>query len=90
MRRIEIEPELGRCVETAARQRHRRLVESMLQSGNVSVELAQEADLLRVFLEAADFPRLRAQSETLMAEGRRVVFEIVDDGGRVTWEMQER
>ena len=81
---------MGRCIETAARQRHRRLVEQMLQSASASALEAQEADLLRVFLETADFPRLRAQSEAVMAEGRRVVFEIVDDGEGVSWQMEER
>ena len=90
MTQIEIEPELGRCVETTARLRHRRLVEHMLQSENVSCQEAEEADLLRVFLETADFARLRAQSEALLVEGRRVVFHIVADGERASWKMEER
>jgi len=62
----------------------------MLQSGNVSGQEAEEADLLRVFLETADFSWLRAQSERLLAEGRRVVFHVVGDGEQATWEMKER
>jgi hypothetical protein len=87
--RIEIEPELGRCVETTARLRHRRLVEHILQSGNASGQEEEEVDLLRVFLETADFSRLRAQSEPLLAEGHRVVFYVVGDGEQATWEMKQ-
>ena len=46
-------------------------------------------DLLRVFLETADFSRLRAQSEPLLAEGHRVVFYVVGDGEQATWEMKQ-
>jgi hypothetical protein len=62
----------------------------MLQSGSVSGQEAEEADLLRVFLETADFARLRAQSEALLVKGRRVVFHVVADGETATWEMEER
>jgi len=62
----------------------------MLQRGEASDSEAQEADLLRVFLEEADFHQLRAMSEPVLAEGRRVVFEVSGEGESVCWKMEER
>jgi len=87
---IELEPVLGRCIQTTARERHRQLVEHILRCGVATDSEAQEADLLRMFLETADFPRLRAESEPLLVQGSRVVFQISSAGDRVSWKMEER
>lgn len=83
MTRIEFVPDLSHCVETRAKQEHAATMSRIL-SGDESPELGQRLELLRVFLEKADFGRLRRESEAHLVQGRKVMFILlgsVDPGG---------
>ena len=84
---IRLEPHEGHCIETAARLRHRALVGILLEDPYAPGKVSDEAELLREFLETADLPFLRAESERHLVEGRRVVFTVERLGGAVTWRM---
>ncbi len=45
-----------------------------LMAGDTSPDLDQRLELLKVFLEEADFNRLRRESEEHLLRGRRVKF----------------
>lgn len=78
--RITLEPDLARCVETVAREEFERGMRLLLE-GEDAPGLAERTELLRRFLETADFRELRRISEPLLAGGRKVTFTVYDDNG---------
>ncbi|MCK5213619.1 MAG: hypothetical protein KAQ74_06785 [Dehalococcoidia bacterium] len=87
MRIIRLRPSAESCIETTARHRFRDLTQSALRGDNLDDATMQEIDLLRRFLESADFPGLRTASESALREGRDVTFQIFETGGEVTCRM---
>ncbi len=73
--RIELLPDLSHCVETRAKQEYAATMSKIL-SGDQSPGLEERLDLLKMFLETADFSRLRRESEEHMILGRKVKFVI--------------
>lgn len=84
---ILLEPNLSRCIETTAREEFERRKRLLLE-GEDQPGLAERTDLLRVFLETADFRELRRLSEPLLAEGRRVTFTVYEDAGTARYRLQ--
>jgi len=69
--RIELVPTLEHCIETTARQEFSRSADAYMQQGEGDRKLEQRIELLRAFLETADFKKLRRESEKHLAEGKR-------------------
>jgi hypothetical protein len=84
---IILEPDLSRCVETVAREEFRRSMRLLLE-GESQPGLAERTDLLRLFLETADFGELRRLSEPLLLEGRKVTFTVYEDEGVARYRLQ--
>ena len=55
---------------------------SRILSGDQSPGLEERLDLLKTFLETADFSRLRRESEEHMIQGRKVKFVLSGSAGR--------
>jgi hypothetical protein len=83
---IVLKPDLTRCIETAARDEFDRC-ERLLLSGDTSADLQARRELLRVFLESADFRALRRLSEPLLGQGRCVRFVVFRKEGAPAWRM---
>ncbi|MBE0479941.1 MAG: hypothetical protein IBX68_03070 [Dehalococcoidia bacterium] len=83
----ELVPTLERCIETAARQEFARLAGEFME-GSPETEILEKIDLLRLFLETADFRSLRHISEQHLLQGKRVRFVLRLKEGAVEWEMQ--
>lgn len=79
---IEFRPSLSECIETLARREYRRSLQSCLTSTENSQGLQTKVELLRLFLESADFSRLRAESEGWLSEGRSVRFILSLQNGK--------
>lgn len=77
---VRLQPDLAHCIETVAREEFGRSMRLLL-AGERTPGLAEKTDLLRLFLETADFSELRRISEPLLAGGRRVTFVVYDDKG---------
>ena len=88
MTQIELSPTAGECIETTARRRFHRLTESILRREKADDTTLDEIELLRRFLETADFARLRAESEKELHSGRSVTFQVFQTHGEVTQRMQ--
>ncbi len=88
MTRIELSPTVEECIETMARRRFHRLTESILRGEKADDATLDEIELLRRFLETADFARLRAGSEKELHSGRSVTFQVFRTHGKVTHRMQ--
>jgi len=83
---IELHPTLDHCIETAARKEHQRLVQGYL-AGKGSPDFEQKIDLLRAFLESADFRKLRQESEAELLQGKKVTFTLCRDGDETKYHM---
>ena len=86
MRSGEVVLQIGPiCIETAARQAWRRIVEKLTTRHDMRSML--EATLLREFIEATDFARMRSEHQEL-AGGLRCQIRLywAPDGG-VRWEL---
>jgi hypothetical protein len=82
--RIELFPDLSHCVETRAKQAYAATMSSIM-SGDGSPELEQQLELLKAFLEQADFSRLRRESEEHLTQGRKVKFVLSGSAGPGKW-----
>jgi len=86
MTELELIPTLEHCIESAARQSYSDMTRRLLAGTSDSV-LLEKAEMLRIFLETADFPRLRSESEPLLVNNRRVRFVIAQGSAGVKWVM---
>jgi len=84
---IILEPNPSRCIETTAREEFGRSMRLLLE-GESQPGMAERTELLRLFLETANFGELRRISEPLLAEGRRVTFTVYEDGGVARYRVQ--
>ena len=77
---IEFKPSLSECIETLAKREYEEGLRAYLVSPENSEELQEKMKLLRLFLESADFSRLRAECEKRLSKGRgvRVTLNLVD------------
>ena len=79
---IEFKPTLSQCVETLAKREYRESLQGYMASTENSKALAEKIELLRLFLETADFSKLRAESEKWLSEGRGVKFILRLENGK--------
>ena len=84
---IEIEPELFACVEMQAKMQFNRISSQLLKGGKQK-ELKEKFEILRLFLESADFNKLRSESEKNLVEGKRVKFILHLEKGKPKYEMK--
>jgi len=87
MLRIELVPDLDHCIETIARRKHGELSQRLLESEAGNSEMEEKLEILRLFLETADFRRLRSESEEHLIDGRKVRFTVYLEGSVSKCEM---
>ena len=87
MLKIELVPDLSHCIETVARRKHAELLHRLLGSEAGNAETEDKLEILRLFLETADFRKLRSESEKRFMEGRKVKFVVYLDND-VKYEIQ--
>lgn len=74
--RIELSPDLSRCIQTVAREEFWDSVNALMASEQDNEDLQQRVELLRAFLESTDFRELRRQSEEHLTQGQKVKFQV--------------
>ena len=87
MLKVELTPDLTYCIETTARREHAAVVKQLLTPGQGNKELEEKSEILRLFLETADFKQLRAESEKRLTEGRMIRFIVYLENGAPQYEM---
>ena len=87
MIQIELIPDLSHCIETVAKKEYQNLVTSYLQSGTSAPEFEDKVELLRVFLESADFRKLRKESEKYLLKGQKVKFILYLEEGETKYRL---
>ncbi|MGQ9474601.1 MAG: hypothetical protein ACUVRX_07115 [Actinomycetota bacterium] len=78
--RVKLEADYGHCLETAARREYQRLTLAYLRGELEDSEAEERIELLREFLERADFAGLRQASERRIREGRGTAFTLFREG----------
>jgi len=88
MTTIELFPTLEHCIETTAKTEFNRLAGLYLDLGKEDAGIEAKLQLLRDFLEAADFRKLRQESSFYLIVGETVKFVISDKGDTLTFRME--
>ena len=86
MVQIKLIPNLDHCIESTARKEYQRLIQEYL-AGKGTPDFEQKADLLRTFLETADFRKLRKESEAELLQERKVTFILRMDKAGFAYQM---
>jgi hypothetical protein len=84
---IKLAPTLKSCIETTAQREYWKRVNEYLKTGYEDKGLEERIELLRDFLETANFSKLRSQSEKHLIDGKRVTFNLSMTKGKPTYEM---
>ncbi|MFC1864750.1 hypothetical protein ACFLYG_02870 [Chloroflexota bacterium] len=71
MLKVELIPDLSHCIEAVAKREHTAVSKQLLTPGQRNKELEEKLEILRLFLETADFKKLRAESEKRLMGERR-------------------
>ncbi|MFC1918740.1 hypothetical protein ACFLUN_00855 [Chloroflexota bacterium] len=74
-------------METKAKRLYNQIVSDLLKRGE-GKELAPKLETLRLFLEQADFNRLRSESEKQLIAGKNVKFIVHLEEGKPKYEME--
>lgn len=74
MVKIELIPDLEHCIETTAKNRYAKILQELLGNKTIDSETEYQLETLRLFLETANFPRLRSESEKQLINGKKVRF----------------
>ncbi len=74
-------------METQAKRRYNQIASELLNEGEEG-ELAVKLETLRLFLESADFNKLRSESEKHLVEGKKVKFIVHLEEGKPKYEMK--
>ena len=74
-------------METQAKRYYNQILSELLKKGEEG-ELAEKLETLRLFLESADFNKLRSESEKHLVEGKGVKFILHLEKGMPKYEMK--
>jgi len=85
--RVVLTPTLSHCIETVAKRKYWKSVNKYLKAKKEDESLEGEIELLRSFLEAADFGNLRRQSEKYIINGKQVTFILTIKNKKLCYEM---
>ena len=83
----ELIPTLDACVETQAKRMHNQTTSALLKTPD-DTNLQGQLEILRLFLEQADFKKLRVVSEPLLLGGKKVTFTVWREDGKARWHMK--
>jgi hypothetical protein len=85
---IELTPDLSSCIETVARREYNNATRTLLTATSPDEAISEKAEVLRLFLETADFRKLRAESEKHLLNSKKVKFIVSREGENLRYEMQ--
>lgn len=87
MNRIELCPDLSRCIQTVAREEFWNSVNTLMASDQENEDLQRRVELLKAFLESMDFRELRRESEGHLTQGHAVKFVIYWKQSKPSYDM---
>jgi hypothetical protein len=87
MMEMKLVPSLSHCIETVAKREYERVLSILLRGELEDCRLEGELELLRLFLESADFGELRSRCEDLLLDGRDVEVRLRSTDGLPEYEV---
>jgi hypothetical protein len=84
---IELKPNLSSCIETLSKKEYERTLNLLLKERSVAERLGERLEVLRLFLESADFGYLRSQYEGYLTQGKEVTFLIYPEEQNVSYKL---
>jgi hypothetical protein len=84
---VKLKPNLSSCIEAVSKKEYERTLNLLLKEGSVDEKLGERLEILRLFLESADFGHLRSQYEGYLTEGKKVTFLIYPEEGKVNYKL---
>jgi hypothetical protein len=84
---VELKPNLLSCIEAVSKKEYERTLSLFLKEGCADEKLGERLEILRLFLESADFGHLRSQYEGHLTEGKKVTFLIYPEEGKVSYKL---
>lgn len=84
---LEFHPTLSCCIETLCKKEYEYTLNLLLKKESLDEALGEKLEILRLFLETADFGHLRSQYEGYLMEGKKVTFIIYPEEGKVAYKM---
>jgi len=88
MLELELVPTLSQCIETIAKKEYKETVQKLLSTEEVSHKLNEKAEILSLFLQVADFRKIRAESEEHLLQGRNVSLIVYLESGTIKYDMR--
>ena len=85
--RIVLIPTVSHCIETVTKREYWKNVNLYLKKRGEDKRLEEKIELLRSFLETADFANLRRQSEECILQGKQVEFIVSHNNNKLFYEM---
>ncbi len=85
---IRLEPDLAHCIETVAKKQYERVLSALLKGHHEGRQLEEELELLRLFLESADFGSLRSRCEELLLQDKRVRVRLWSTEGMPEYDIE--
>jgi hypothetical protein len=85
---IVLEPTLTHCIETVAKREYETVLSLLLRDKKEDPRLADKLELLRLFLESADFGLLRSCCDECLFAGRPVKVIVTSTGGIPDWNIE--
>ena len=85
---IRLEPNLSHCIETVAKREYETVMKLLLSDEQGDEQLEEKCEMLRLFLESADFGQLRGRCQPFLAEGKRVTFTLRLNNGVSEYDME--
>jgi hypothetical protein len=82
---VELRADADHCLETAARREYQRLTRAFLRGELEEVEAEESIELLREFLEKADFVALRRACEERLRQGKETAFLLYREGKELVY-----
>jgi len=84
---IDLNPNLSSCIEMLSKKEYERTLNLLLKERDIDEGLGERLEVLRLFLESADFGHLRSQYEGYLTEGKKVTFLIFPEEGKVSYKL---
>ena len=85
--KIEFEPNLDCCIQTLAKKEYEKGLRELL-NGDENAETAEKMEVLRTFLEDVDFRKLRGEYEPYLTLGKKVMFVIWSEEGKIKYDFK--
>ena len=84
---VELFPSLSDCIEATARDEFWNSANQYMEGEQKDKRLEEKIELLKAFLESAEFRKLRRDSERHLLQGKNVTFVICWKDGKASHHM---